>query len=237
MVPTPDTVKLNRGEVHVWFARLDRTPARVARMRTVLNPDEVARADRFYMDLHRNRFIAARALLRDLLAGYLAQPPAAIRFEYNQWGKPALAPGFGAGNLRFNLSHSQDLAMYAFALEREVGVDVEQIRGDIASEPIAENFFSAMEVETLRALPREHQAQGFFNCWTRKEAYVKARGLGFSIELKSFDVSLVPGEEAKILRSDDNGGWSLYSFEPAAGWVAALAMLGTPLQIQGPRWL
>ncbi len=93
--------------------------------------------------------------------------------------------------------------MYAFVLERDVGVDIEMIRADVASEKIAENFFSRREVETLRALPREHQAEAFFNCWTRKEAYVKARGQGLSIELDSFDVSLIPGEEAKILRGDD----------------------------------
>jgi 4'-phosphopantetheinyl transferase len=206
-------------------------------MRTILNPEEMARADRFYMEVHRNRFIAARALLRDLLAGYLSQPPDAIRFAYNEWGKPALAAGLAASDLRFNLSHSEDLAMYAFALECEVGVDIEQIRADVASESIAENFFSASEVQALRALPLAHQAQAFFNCWTRKEAYIKARGRGLSIDLNSFDVSLKPGEEANILRGDESGGWSLRAFEPAPGWVAALAMQGGALRIAGPRWL
>jgi 4'-phosphopantetheinyl transferase len=232
-----DAVKLQPGEVHVWFARLDRTPARLTRMRTILNAEETARADRFYMDVHRNRFIAARALLRDLLAGYLAQPPEAISFAYNEWGKPALAPGFVASDLRFNLSHSQELAMYAFVLERDVGVDLEMIRADVASEKIAENFFSRREVETLRALPREHQAEAFFNCWTRKEAYVKARGQGLSIELDSFDVSLIPGEEAKILRGDDCRNWSIASFKPEQGWVAAMATQGSPLKISEPRWI
>ena len=120
----------------------------------------MARADRFFMDVHRNRFIAGRALLRDLLAGYLGQPPEAIGFAYNEWGKPALAAGFAARDLRFNLSHSQDLAMYAFVLERDVGVDLEMIRAEVANERIAENFFSPLEVETLRALPLEHQAEG-----------------------------------------------------------------------------
>jgi len=230
-------VKLQPGEVHVWFARLDRTPARLTRMRTILSPDETARADRFYMDVHRNRFIAARALLRDLLASYLGQPPEAIRFEYNEWGKPALAPGLTAIDLRFNLSHSQDLAMYAFVLERDVGVDLEIIRAEVANERVAENFFSRREVETLRALPREHQVEGFYNCWTRKEAYVKARGPGLSIELDSFDVSLAPGAEAKILRGDDKLGWSLVSFKPDHGCVAAMATQGSPLQIAEPRWL
>lgn len=230
-------MKLVGGEVHVWFARLDRTPARLARMRTVLNAEETARADRFLMDVHRNRFIAARALLRDLLAGYLGQPPQAIRFAYNQWGKPALAPGLATLDLRFNLSHSQDLAMYAFVLEREVGVDLELIRSEVANERIAENFFAPAEVAALRALPREHQAEAFCNCWTRKEAYVKARGRGLSIELKSFEVSLIPGEEAKILRGDDCLGWSLFSFKPEHGWVAAMATQGSPLRIAKPRWL
>ncbi len=230
-------MKLERGEVHVWFARLDRAPARLTRMRTILNPEEMARADRFFMDVHRNRFIAGRALLRDLLAGYLGQPPETIRFAYNEWGKPALAAGFVARDLRFNLSHSQDLAMYAFVLERDVGVDLEMIRAEVANERIAENFFSPSEVQTLRALPLEHQAEGLFNCWTRKEAYVKARGQGLSIELKSFDVSLTPGEEAKILRGDDWRGWSLVSFKPDHGWVAAMATQGSPLQIAKARWL
>jgi phosphopantetheinyl transferase len=167
-------------------------------MRTILNPEETARADRFFMDVHRNRFIAGRALLRDLLAGYLGQPPEAIRFVYNEWGKPALAPGFAARDLRFNLSHSQDLAMYAFVLERDVGVDLEMIRAEVANERVAENFFSPSEVATLRALPLEHQAEGFFNCWTRKEAYVKVRGQGLSIELKSFDISLIPGQRRRF---------------------------------------
>jgi 4'-phosphopantetheinyl transferase len=230
-------VKLERGEVHVWFARLNRTPARLSRMRTVLNPEEKARADRFLMDVHRNRFVAGRALLRDLLAGYLDQPPEAICFAYNEWGKPVLAPGFAVRDLRFNLSHSQDLAMYAFVLERDVGVDLEMIRSQVANERIAENFFSRREVETLRALPRELQEEAFFNCWTRKEAYVKARGQGLSIELSSFDVSLTPGEEAKILRGDDCLGWSLVSFKPDQGCVAAMATHGSPLQIAEPRWL
>lgn len=220
----------------MWFARLERTPARLTRMRTILNAEEIARADRFYMDVHRNRFIAARAMLRDLLAGYLGQPPEAIRFAYNEWGKPSLAPGFAALDLRFNLSHSQDLAMYAFVLERDVGVDLEVIRAETANERVAESFFSRREVETLRALPREDQAEAFFNCWTRKEAYVKARGQGLSIELASFDVSLVPGEEAKLLRGDDVD-WSLASFNPEHGCVAAMATQGSPLRIAAPRWL
>jgi 4'-phosphopantetheinyl transferase len=237
MARSQNAVTLGSGEVQVWFARLDRMPARLARMRTVLNPDEAARADRFFMDVHRNRFIAARALLRDLLAGYLDQAPASIRFAYNEWGKPALAEGFGGRDVRFNLSHSQDLAIYAFALECAVGVDVEIIRRDFAIERLAENFFSTSEVATLRALKGEHQRRAFFNCWTRKEAYVKARGQGLSIELKSFDVSVRPGEPAEIICGVGRAGWSMYSFEPAPDCVSALVVEGRELHVADPRWL
>ena len=237
MARSSDSVQLERGEVQVWFARLDRTPERLARMRTVLDADEAARAARFLMEVHRNRFVAARAMLRDLLAGYLAHPPAEIRFAYNEWGKPALASDFAAADVRFNLSHSQDLAVYAFALGREVGVDLELIRGDLARERLAENFFSPAEVAALRALPPGEQERGFFNCWTRKEAYVKARGQGLSIELKSFDVSLAPGAEARFLRGAECRGWSLKSLDAGAGWAAALVTEGTPARIAEPRWL
>jgi 4'-phosphopantetheinyl transferase len=235
--PSKDSVKLQPGEVHVWFARLNRTPDRLARMRTVLDSDETARAARFVMDKHRNRFIAARAMLRDLLAGYLEQPPESIRLVYNEWGKPALAPGFAPLDLRFNLSHSGDLAMYAFALARDVGVDIEMIRADAAGDRIAENYFSPTEVATLRALPPDKQLEGFFNCWTRKEAYVKARGAGLSIDLKSFDVTLTPGDPAKILRTPDSSRWSLSSFKPEQDCIAAIAIEGPPLNIANPRWL
>jgi 4'-phosphopantetheinyl transferase len=235
--PSKDSLKLQRGEVHIWFARLNRTPERLARMRTVLESDETARAARFVMDVHRNRFIAGRAMLRDLIAGYLEQPPQSIRFAYNEWGKPAIAPGFAQLDLRFNLSHSGDLAMYAFAIARDVGVDIEMIRADAAGDRIAENYFSPAEVTMLRALPADRQVEAFFNCWTRKEAYVKARGAGLSIDLKSFDVSLAPGEEAKILRSDDRLQWSLASFNPAPDCVAAMVTEGPPPKIGNPRWL
>ena len=210
-------------------------------MRTILNPDETARADRFYLDVHRNRFIAGRAMLRDLIAGYLAQPPAAIRFEYNEWGKPALAAGFAATRSALQpvaFAGSCDVRICARARGRGRH---REIRAEVASESIAENFFSPSEVEALRALPREHQAQAFFNCWTRKEAYIKARGQGLSIELNSFDVSLRPGEEAKILRGDESGGWSLRAFEPAprlgggAGDAGASASnRGTSLALRRP---
>ncbi len=227
---------LARGETELWFVRLDRTDAEIAPMRATLSEDEAARAARFFRDSDRNHFIVARATLRELLAGRIGCDAAAVRFEYNQWGKPALAASFAPADIRFNLSHSEGFAFYAISSKREVGVDIETIRPDIASEQVAENFFSPVEVSALRALPLDHQPEGFFNCWTRKEAYVKARGEGLSIELASFDVSLRPGEPAAIVRAVDREKWAIASFRPDSGRVAAIVIEGSAEEIPAPRW-
>ena len=124
--------------------------------------------------------------------------------------------------------------MYAFAMNREVGVDVEAIDEAAAAGPIAENFFSAREVAALRALPLENQAEGFFNCWTRKEACVKARGVGLAHGLKEFEVSLRPDEKPKMVDSIGWANWSLFSFRPSEGYVAALAVEGREVRVVGP---
>jgi len=224
-------------ETQLWFVRLDHTDAEIAPMRAILSEDEAERAARFFFDRDRNHFIVARATLRKLIAARAGCEPAEVRFEYNQWGKPALAAGFARGSIRFNLSHSGGFAIYAITHGREVGVDIETIRPDIAGEHVAENFFSPAEVNALRALPATQQPEGFFNCWTRKEAYVKARGEGLSIVLASFDVSLRPGEAAAILRAVDREKWSIASFRPDAGLIAAVVIERGGDGIPAPRWL
>jgi 4'-phosphopantetheinyl transferase len=225
------------GEIQLWYCRLDRTAGEIAPMRTLLSADETERTARFFRDSDRNRFIVGRATLRKLLAVPAGCAPNEVRFEYNQWGKPALPAGFAPRDIRFNLSHSHGFAVYAVAGGREVGVDVETIRPGVAGESIAENFFSRNEVTALRSLPLEQQADGFFNCWTRKEAYVKARGEGLSIALASFDVSLKPGEPAAILRAFDRAKWSIASMSPEAGRVAAIVIEGRLDRMPTPRWI
>jgi 4'-phosphopantetheinyl transferase len=220
----PGAPPLPSAEVHLWVARTDRGIDEIAQMRAVLSSDEQGRAASFIFDRDRNRFIAARAILRGLLASYLAAAPASIGLRYNQWGKPRLARRFARSGLRFNLSHSNDLAVYAFATATEVGVDVEEIRPGFAAEGIAEQFFSRAEVLALRSLPRELQAEGFFNCWTRKEAYIKALGGGLSIGLSNFDVSLRPRERAAILRAPGSEQCRLASFQLERDYVAAVAV-------------
>jgi 4'-phosphopantetheinyl transferase len=200
--------------VDLYCHDLELPDDRLNHLREFLNPDERRRAGRFHFEIHRRRFIAARGMLRELLARYLAAAPAAIEFSYNLYGKPAVE------GVHFNLSHSDHLAIYAVSRTREVGVDIERINPTFADEQIPEHYFSPAEVRTLRSLPKERQTEAFFNCWTRKEAYVKARGLGLSLELHSFDVTLAPGEPAAFLRGVE--GWSIESLDPAPGFAAAV---------------
>jgi 4'-phosphopantetheinyl transferase len=208
---------LSLAEIHLWSQSLA-VPA--VEFANLLAPDERERAARFRFDVHRNRYIVGRGRLRQILGGYLGIDPAGIVFAVGDHGKPSLA---GGGELRFNLSHTGDLAVYAVTLEREVGVDVEQIR-DLKEDGIPERFFSKSEVTALRSLPRAQQPEAFFNCWTRKEAYVKAHGHGLSIALDSFDVTLRPGDPARFLRNAE--GWSMEAFRLQPDFVGAVVAEG-----------
>jgi 4'-phosphopantetheinyl transferase len=172
----------------------------------------------------------ARATLRLLLGRYLDSDPARLRFCYGAHDKPALAPESGGDSPRFNVSHSHGLALIALTRSREIGVDLEQIRPEIALENIARRFFSQAEVATLFALPPRERGEAFFACWTRKEAYIKAKGGGLTIPLDQFDVSLGRGKPAAILstRWDPTEAcrWSLRDLYPGPGYAAAVAVEG-----------
>jgi 4'-phosphopantetheinyl transferase len=184
-------------DAHVWRASLEQPGAVIAQFHRLLAADEIARAARFRFDRDRNRYIVGRGLLRTLLGSYLRCPPDMLRFEYGAFEKPRLA---GEGP-QFNLSHSGSLALLAFTNDVEIGVDVELSTVDFARERIAERFFSTAEVAVLRSLPEPLQPYAFLTCWTRKEAFIKARGDGLSLPLDSFDVSLAPDEPAALLRT------------------------------------
>ncbi|HYO92152.1 MAG TPA: 4'-phosphopantetheinyl transferase superfamily protein [Pyrinomonadaceae bacterium] len=174
------------------------------------------------------------------MGAYLNIVPEQLRFRYGSFGKPALISDSGGKELRFNVAHSGGRALYAFSSRRELGIDIEQVREDFDYLEIAEHFFSRREISTLRALPAAAQARGFFNCWTRKEAYIKAHGAGLSIPLNSFDVSLVPGEPARLLSVRDDpqaaSRWSLQEIEVEAGYVAALAVEGDGWRMKRWQW-
>jgi len=218
-------------EIHVWHAALDRGETFVGQLELSLSMEEKARADRFHFANDRNRFVVARGLLRELLGGYLHRATEELEFSYGQHGKPALSGASASSGLCFNLSHSSGVAVYAIARGRNLGIDVEHIRADAAGDDIAERYFSAREVSDLRMLPTEERVEGFFRCWTRKEAYLKATGMGLQIALGSFAVSLAPGQPAEFLSGVDPR-WHLAACNPAEGYAAALAYDGAPCHVE-----
>jgi 4'-phosphopantetheinyl transferase len=236
----PGILVLGCDAVHVWRATLDQTPSQIQGFLHTLAPDEQARAERFYFERDREHFIVARGVLRAILGGYLDRAPEYLSFCYGSHGKPALAGESDGDTIRFSVSHSHGVSLYAVARGREVGIDLELIRADVGALEIAERFFSQREVAMLRALPTEAQRQAFFRCWTRKEAYIKAQGEGLSMPLDQFDVSLTPGEPAAILGTQRNPSeasrWSLHELAPAPGYVAALAVAGHGWHLARWQW-
>jgi len=236
----PMQMHISHEDVHVWRAFVSSQGMNTARLYDILTAEEREKAGRFHFAQHRHTFIATRGVLRLILARYTGIEAPAIRFGYGPHGKPFLANDEGAAGLSFNMSHSHGLALYAIACKRRVGIDVEYISGDLAAERIAEHFFSPAEVAALRSLPAEVQNQAFFNCWTRKEAMVKAIGDGLSFPLDAFDVTLAPGEPAALLAirtpNQDIGRWMLHALYPADGYVAALAVEGYGWRLQCWQW-
>lgn len=232
----PASLALGADEVHVWRASLNHMQDRLQPLRGTLAPEESERAARFHFARDRRHYIAARGLLREILSRYLKFSPDRLRFKYTSYGKPYLTDECGGEWLRFNVSHSGELALYAFSREREVGVDIEQIRADIEHQQIASQFFSEQEVAALLALPPHLQQEAFFLCWTRKEAYIKGIGEGLSLPLDSFDVSLTPGAPAALLavRGDaqEAARWTLQALEPGPGYRAALVAEGRDWQLK-----
>jgi 4'-phosphopantetheinyl transferase len=218
-------------DVHVWRVDLNQPPAIIERCRQLLSVDEQARADRFHFECDRQHFIVARGFLRAMLASYLEIDARAVQFSYAPHGKPELANSSSQPqSLNFNLAHSGDFALYAFTRVGDVGVDLEHIRRDFTSDDIARRFFSSNEVGCLSRLPADVRHEAFFNCWTRKEAFLKAKGIGLSLPLDQFDVTLAPAEPAALLitRWDETEAtrWSLKAIDVGPGYVAAVAVAG-----------
>lgn len=221
----PASLSLEPGEVHVWRVDLLQPEHVVQQFRATLEDEEIHRADRFHFEKDRKAFAVSRGFLRHVISRYLQTKPSALRFSYGPYGKPALA---GEHSLRFNMSHSRGVALVAVAERRELGVDVEFIRADFASEEIARRFFSPREVEAFNALPEELRVAAFFRCWARKEAYIKAIGRGLSQPLDGFDVTLDPGVPAALLRADEDDAsrWSLVDIDVGEEYAGALMVEG-----------
>jgi 4'-phosphopantetheinyl transferase len=214
--------------IEVVVTRLDVGSDTIHASAALLSEAERRRASRVTLHHNRRRFTVARARLRQLLGARLGVHPDSVELTYGERGKPALARAYADSGLRFNVSHCDDIAVYAFAAGREIGVDVETLRVVPDADAIAALMFSRRESEAYRVLDPRDKPLGFFNCWTRKEAFIKALGDGLYHRLGSFDVSLAPGEPARILRVDstpgDRCGWTLYSFMPGPGLIGAVVV-------------
>ena len=239
MAPPVQGFTLSDDDVHVWCVPLHQSIYLTEQLASLLSTDEKKRAERYRFEHLQKSYIVARGILRVLLAGYVDLQPTQLEFSYLQTGKPQLSEKLNK-TIFFNLSHSHELALYAFSRSRDVGIDIEHIRPIDDLEQIAERNFSAIENSKLKTLPPEKVLEGFFNCWTRKEAYIKARGDGFSFPLQQFDVSLKPGQPAELLRVcgrvQEAARWCMYELHPAVDYVGALVMKGNKGNLSYREW-
>lgn len=221
---------LPEDEVQLWRVDLEALGADESRWQKLLSAEEAARASRFHFARDRQHFVAARALLRTILARYLATDPGSLHFSYSKKEKPSLGPAHADSDVTFNVTHSGGIALLAFSRLREIGVDVEKIRHDFDPGAIARRYFSTHEQNQLADLLPEEKVEAFFRCWTRKEAYIKATGDGLSLPLTQFDVSLAPGDRNALVATRPDGAeaqsWLLQEVPAGTGYVAAICVRG-----------
>lgn len=223
------------GEARIWTADLEPGRSVIDRLVPLLSRDERERAERFHFRRDAMRWIAARAALREILGGCVDADPRALVFAYGDKGKPTLAAPTGERDLQFSLAHSAHLAVYAVTVGCPVGVDVERMRPVPDMDQLAERTFSRRECAALRALPVALRPDGFFNCWTRKEAYIKAVGLGLSYPLERFSVSLAPGAPARLETVEAEPShveaWTMAALAPRSGFVGAVVVGAQPVDV------
>lgn len=231
-VPPKIFPTLELGVIHVWRASLRRSAEETQHFFQLLNPKEQERSAKFVVKNAANSFIVARGILRELLAKYLSVAPRDLVFDQNKYGKLYLQ----SAPIQFNLSHSHDLSLFAFTLHNPIGIDVEYIRNDYKYADIAKKFFSTKEATELSALPRSVQLSAFFNCWTCKEAFIKAKGCGMFLALDKFSVEittkrtgrvgLVYPDDGVLGAAADNYDWLLEALDPAREYAGALVVGG-----------
>jgi 4'-phosphopantetheinyl transferase len=234
---SPDNLILSEDEAHVWRADLALNECFQNSFLKLLSPDEKNRAKKFRFAKDSQNFIVARGILRSLISKYLEINPAEVSFRYSDFGKPSIANNH---SLQFNISHSQNIALFAFTKKFNIGVDVEFVNPDVEVKEIAASFFSKNEIKNLLALPEQQQTLGFFYCWTRKEAFIKAVGEGLSFPLDKFEVSVEPNKPVKLLATyrqpKDVSKWSIYSLSPEANFVGGLVIEGLVEKVKCWRW-
>lgn len=215
------------GEVQIWAINVADPPRSMAALHGLLTAEEQRRADRYHRPADRRRAVVGRGVLRVLLGDSLGRPPAALKFELAEHGKPVLQ-GVHGGGVEFNVSHSGDWVLIALSGAPPVGIDVEQIRPIRDLDALAARYFAPDEARTIRSLPAAERTEAFFLCWTRKEAVIKAVGMGLQMDLDRFSVSLARDTLPAVISIDGSraaaGAWTLLDAAPSAGYAAAVAV-------------
>jgi len=237
----PKELGLESDEVHVWRASLNASTTCVKYFNSKLSVDELKRAEKFHFRRDRNRFIVARGRLRFILGSYLGIDPGQLIFRYSDYGKPIIAHEHGSNSLRFSVSHSHKLSLYAVTMGRELGIDLERIHPELADLNIAEQYFSPQEFAMLHALPNHLQTEAFFRFWTSKEAYIKAIGEGLAFPLHEIEVEVRPSEPTVPLRikgdSLEASRWLLREIDIGAKYIAALAIKAHGWKLKCWQWI
>lgn len=231
---------LDAQAIHIWAVSLNASPAQVWALCTLLSPDEQLRASRFRREIHRNRYVAGRAALRQLLGQYLHAEPRSIAFCYGAHGKPSLWSKGSDPPLHFNLAHSEDIALLAVSRKGSLGIDVEALRAMPDRDKLVKQFFSIREVRLFQELPEAERVEAFFKLWTRKEALLKATGDGIGSPLKLVEVTFLPEDRPAFLNLPTAVGpavqWTLIHLIPASGFIGALACPFAAPDLQCRAW-
>lgn len=222
----PTKLALSAHDLHLWRIHIDVDESVLKHLKSYLSIDELERAARFRFPIHQKRFIVARGALRQILSSYLKLDPQSLQFSYQEHGKPYLADY----NIHFNLSHSAAIAVCVVTRQGEVGVDIEQCE-TIYQAGIAERFFSRTEFQVLQTLPFNQRAQGFYQIWAKKEALVKAWGIGILAALQDFSVSVTHITDSINRPGRVNECWQVTSFSAAEDYQAAYALQQTPHKV------
>jgi len=222
---------IDNNKIYVWLVNLKLESNTIKNIIHSLSNEEINRANKFYFEKDKYSFIGSHVILRQILSKYIDIPTKKIIFDNNKYGKPFVKNSIHE-NFQFNLSHSENYALIGVTSYDEIGVDIEHIKDDFIIKDIANNYFSKGEIEELFSLPNDKQRTGFFNCWTRKEAYIKAEGKGLSIPLNSFDVTLDYETKIKRIGIDNNPKkWELYNLSIDENYCAAIANYGSRKEI------
>lgn len=226
-----NSIEIKENEIHLWYAHDEdiRDSNLLAEYLTLLSHEEHIQQQRFHFEKHRHQYLITRALLRSVLSLYInAIPPKAWKFKKNQYNKPYIANPQLPMALNFNLSHTEKMVVLAVTRDRDIGVDIEYLPRANVGLDIAMRYFSETEFQELCALPPESQKRRFFDLWTLKEAYIKARGMGLAIPLDQFSYSFPQPGEIQISFSqslqDNSGSWRLWQFIPDETHIMGLAL-------------